>query len=514
MATSSVKQVSPTSSAALKGSSSRSKSRPTTATPRKSRSKSSANIAVPEEWLASFVPKEKPLPWFTQLLPTQERGVTAGLSQDGYALFFEQRTGKTWVAGAIIHRRQPHNLLVCGIKTNMKTTWETFFTAKLPYYKIFWDLSSMQAHQRAFKKAWGHFDFCALITNYEQLPKVIQRARKWFDEGMVVFDEGQRLKSRSTKSSRMARFLRNVKYRLLLSGTPMNDSPIDMWALMRFIEIDVFGENWGEFKRDWTRPGGFKGKQPIFRDHLGKRFAKMCQPYCMSLSQEEAGMERAKMNWQKIKLDPQQALYYNKLEKKMVVKIRGTKIKTPLAITNINKLQQMTGGWVYDEDKTIHKVGRAKESHLRKWLLAQDGPVVIFCKFKPDLDICARVARQNFDRVAVLDGSVKDTPNHPRRSQLLYAFQAGQIDVLICQQKTGGVGVDLYLARRAYVYSCGHSFIDFEQMAARLTWLGQKEPADFTIPYAPGTIDQDIRIAIKENRSVTSVTLDRLRWRA
>lgn len=370
----------------------------------------------------------------------------------------------------------------------------------------------MQNHQRAFKKAWGHFDFCVLLTNYEQLPQVIQRARKWFAEGMIVLDEGQRIKSRSSKGSRMARMLRNVKYRLLLSGTPMNDSPIDMWALMRFIEVSVFGENWGDFKKDWTRPGGFMGKTPIFRDHLGKRFAKRIRPHCMVVTQEDAGMTRAVVKWQKIKLEPQQAVYYNKLETTMVVKIGKTKVKTPLAITNINKLQQMTGGWVYDDEKNILKVGRAKESHLRRWLLAQDGPVVIFCKFKPDVAIAARVARQCFDRVAVLDGSIKDTKNAPRRSELLLDFQEGAFDVLVCQQKTGGVGVDLYLARRAYVYSCGHSFIDFEQMAARLTWLGQTEPAEFTIPYAPGTIDSDIRIAIKENRSVTSVTLDRLRY--
>lgn len=465
--------------------------------------------AAPAASRASYIPPNMPLPWFVQLLPHQVRGVEAGLSADGFALFFDQRTGKTWVAGAIVHRRQPRNLLVVGIKTNLRSTWEKFFREKLPYYEIFWDFDSMRARQ---KEAGGKA-YCVLFTNYEAVPGIIERAKKFFDDGMVVIDEAQKLKARGTRNSRMARKLRNVRYRLVLTGTPMDDSPIDLWAIMRFVDYTVLGINWGPFKEEWTVPSGYMGKVPKFKQTMLGRFIRAIGPYCMRITQEDAGIARAKVRWVRITPEVRQAELYASLERDMTVRVRGVRVTTPLTITQIGKLQQMTGGWVYDDDHNVLRVGRAKERHLRKWLLKRKGPVAIFCKFKPDVEICARVARQVFPRVAVLTGAVKDKPKDQARTRLLLDFQKGKFDVIVCQQETGGVGVDLYLAREAYVYSCSHSYVSFDQMVSRLTFIEQDEAAEFTVPYWPGTIDADIRVAIDEKRSVTQVVSERLRRR-
>jgi hypothetical protein len=72
---------------------------------------------------------------------------------------------------------------------------------------------------------------------------------------------------------------------------------------------------------------------------------------------------------------------------------------------------------------------------------------------------------------------------------MLLGFQRGDLDWMVCQQKTGGVGVDLYRARwKFFVYSMGHSFIDYDQMMSRFDFLEQNDAADIYILHAAATV--------------------------
>jgi len=410
------------------------------------------------------------------------------------------------MAGATIYHRAAQSILLVGLKSNLGSTWEAFFLEKLPYYELHYSYDTFKKSKHRWR---------VLLLNYEALDRnLVTRMRK-FEWDLIVYDECQRLKSRSSQSSRFARSMATgrAKARLGLSGTPMDDSPIDLWAIFRFLKPDLFGLRWSDFRDQWTRPSGYMGKTPLFREHLHGRFSKRIRPYVFRAVLEDLGIERAKIVWRKIDLEPQQERAYRKLEANSVLKLGRSKVTTPLAITNITKLQQITGGWVYDDEDRVVHVGNAKRRDLRKWLLDKEGPVVIFCKFTPDVDICVEEARRQFDRVAVLTGKVKDKGKNRARTQLLLDFQRGKYDVIVCQQKTGGAGVDLFIARHAYVYSCGHSYIDFDQMSARLTFLKQSGAARFEVPYAAGTVDGDIRVAVRSKRSVTEVVWERLRRR-
>jgi hypothetical protein len=111
---------------------------------------------------------------------------------------------------------------------------------------------------------------------------------------------------------------------------------------------------------------------------------------------------------------------------------------------------------------------------------------------------------------AKLWGKVKDVKRDKRRTNMLLAFQQGKLNWMVCQQRTGGVGVDLYRARKAFVYSMGHSFIDYDQMLSRLDFIEQNEPADFFLLMVRKSIDTDIATAVKRKKSITEAFYDRL----
>lgn len=407
-------------------------------------------------------------------------------------------------------------MMIVGFKSNIRSTWETFLNKYFPSFQVFHTWEKYRDHQRGFKRAWGIRDQAILLIHYEGLAKIIDKVvRHQFD--VVVYDEVHRLKSRSSATSRFARRLRTVPHRLALSGTPMDDSPNQMWGIMRFVEPEALGVQVKDYEAFFTRPSGYMGKTRKFKPQLHGIFLDRIRPFVYRVTKEDAGVTRSKTRWMPVRMKGEQKRIYEALERDMLVSVEGEIITTPLKITQIGKLQQITGGQVKDEEGELRLAGYAKKKVLRKILLEEDEwPIVIFCKYRHEVDMCVELARKIFPRVEKIDGSIKDKvykrkPDQLHRTWRVQEFQRGEIDVLVCQQRTGGVGLDMYKANLAIVYSCGHSWIDFDQMSSRLDFINKEVASELLVLFVPDTIDEDIRTSIKNKVSVTTATLNRLR---
>lgn len=470
-------------------------------------------------------------PWLKQLLPHQRTGTEAIVSTDGFAALFEQRTGKTWVTGAVleVEREDNHDVLLVGPLTNLESTWGKFLAEKLGWFSVHRDLKSYDAHRKRDPQG-----FRVLLLNPEAVTPIRAklRRRKW---DRMIWDEAQRLKNRTSQSSKDAHFIgKSARKRLALTGTPMDANPKDLWGILRFVEPSALGDNWKNFAQyflvepsiDLEKPMGMiqrkkmmlahqiaKNKAPVRDDRIDELAASVC-PYAMRITKEDAGIERADIHVVKFDLDPQEERRYRQLEKTMVVKAKGKTIKTPLKITQIGKLQQITGGYIKDEDGEVHQLGTSKRRRFRKLILEhveQGDPFVVFCKFVWEVHMLYRVIdRMNLGRGEKLWGKVKDKKRDKVRTNMLLAFQRGDIDWMVCQQKTGGVGVDMYRARKFFVYSMGHSYIDFDQMTSRGDFLHQEYAADFFILAARKSIDTDIVVSVKRKKSITEQFYGRL----
>jgi len=447
----------------------------------------------------SLVPP-KPLPLFVRLRDYQKRAVAFALTQRGVGLFCDPRTGKTWIALAVVEQLQPQDALAVVPLTNKLTTWLKWAKELLPNYTI---CLTVEEYKAASKPRM-------LLAHYELLPRIIKKLVKipW---GLVILDESQRIKARASKQSRNLRRLRHVERRLALSGTPMDDSEIDLWGQMRFIEPTALSDVWDHFDREFLKPDGYMGYGRKFRSELADQFNARISPYCLRVTRDEAGIPEPTMIWCPVMLFGDQRRAYERLERDWIMTINGAKIKTTMELTKRVKLQQLVNGFIFDDDGNAHPVGEAKLRKLRHLLKRKiKPPAIIFCQYLPEVAIIEKACGKFSDRVSSLTGAVKDKGKKRERSDLIEAFQRGTIDYLICQQKTGGVGIDLYKSRNAIFYSFNHSFIDFDQAKSRMDVAGEDAPTIFLI-YASHTIDEDKREAVLSKRSITDVVLNRLK---
>lgn len=398
------------------------------------------------------------------------------------------------------------------------------------------DLESYDQHRK--KNPQG---FRILLLNPEKVTPIRDklRRRKW---DRFIWDEAQRLKNRSSQSSRDAALIaKSSRKRLALTGTPMDLDPKDLWAIMRFVAPDVLGDVWKDFENEYLEKPAIdpkkiakirgvirrqkmllayqiaKRKAPVRKDKLDE-LAELIRPHAMRISKEDAGIDVAKVKVIKFNLDERHEELYRKLEKTMMLKHKGKVIKAPLKIVQIGKLQQITGGYIKDEDGEIHEVGTSKRRLLRKQILKRvkpGEPFVVFCKYVHEVHMVARmIERLNCGKGAKLWGKVKDGKLDKKRTNIILDFQSGKLDWVVCQQRTGGVGVDLYRGRKFFVYSMGHSFIDYDQMLSRGDFMFSDEPAEFIILAVEFSIDTDVVVSVERKQSITELFYDRLQRQA
>lgn len=461
----------------------------------------------------------------------QQEAVAFGVRVKTAAYFFEQGTGKTWIAGGVIDQlleNEPENFqgLLIGPLTNLETTWVAFFREQLPQVTI----------------CYCEADFVAapfprmMIINYESAARILWwKKTKKIRWSIIVYDEAHRLKDRNSGQSRVSRQLRNsADYKLILTGTPLDKTPSDAWAQFRFLVPEVFGIRWADFEDEFYEPleddgvaidwaklkrGSMKMQMILRRKIIARSkrkfdmnkldlFLERIKPYALRvLAEDVLDLKKLTITPVPVELRGVQRLIYEDLAVDSITRLGDHVVTAPLKIVKVWKLHQVCGGYVIDDDGNTHEVGRAKLRRTLHIVATQDKPVVIFCRYVEEvLAIEEELRKTGIKRIEVLYGK-----NRKKRPEIQRRFQKGGIDVLICQIRSGGIGVDLFRSHVGIIYSMSHSFIDYDQAIKRLQRRGQNQPVEFFILYVPGTVDEAIWDIVSSKGNVTRRILSRLK---
>lgn len=450
----------------------------------------SINREDAQRW--SLSPKQRSS-WYDKLLPEQKACADFSLTQSSVCLFCKQRTGKTYITMAVLEKLGWPNVLVVAPLTTVNTVWAKALSNS--EYEVVRDLQELK---KASKKV-------ALVTHYQAFVKIASKLAKFAWE-VIVMDESQGLKARNSKQSKAAKRLRQIGRRIALSGTPIDEGEIDIWAQMRFVEPSVLGDRWSDFATEYCYQTGYMGKVWKFNPKKKQQFLEVLKPYIYRLDTTFLGLKPIEFHSVPVHLLGRQRVLYDQMQEKGIVTIGDCAITAPLEVTARVKLEQMTGGHVLTEDGYPFTVGNAKVRKLA-WLIPRlKPPVVVFCQFLHEMPLVGEVLHKTFKRVGYLNGSVKDTDQDKRRTNLIADFQSGLYDALVCQVRTGGVGIDLTRSSSLVFYSLNYSFIDFEQVIYRCYGMNQKDVLKVYFLYAVDSVDEE-KLDLIESKKSTAYSI-------
>jgi SNF2 family DNA or RNA helicase len=192
---------------------------------------------------------------------------------------------------------------------------------------------------------------------------------------------------------------------------------------------------------------------------------------------------------------------YKELENEFYTEVEGQQITALNVLTKLLRLQQITGGYLPDDEGKVHKIDDNKRKLLADVLEDIDSkePLVIFARFHNDMNEIANVCDKAGLSWCELSGRINQ----------LKDFQRGDYDVIIVQIKSGGVGVDLTRARYALYYSIGHSLGDYQQSLKRVHRPGQDRTTYFIHLVVEGTVDVKVEKALVNKKEIIDEVLQK-----
>lgn len=462
------------------------------------------------------------------LWPAQQMVFDFAVNKKAAALLCQQRTGKTFITLKLIEHRINElegsdefvGLLVC-LLNNKESTWVDGLAKYVPQLQVFtnWD---------EFKKAKGHR---LLVLHFESLAGLISKLVKYKKFNWACVDEAHRLYNAGSKQSRAMARLSWIEWKIILTGTPMEKRPSDFFGQFKFLDPSVFGTNKGDFEEEWLdwkkididyrhgpRPGSpayrqkmmqqriLKGKAKFKEERLPE-FVELLKPYCIRIEKSDVGILPPKVIVHRMEYGAAHVGRYERMKKESVLEFRDVEVLAQMPATRVMKLRQLAAGFIYDEDGELHWLSSRKIHETIELFESLPKPVVIFAAFVPEvLRIHRMIEALGYDAALVYGGTPKK-----KRPGVWRAFQAAQLDAVVCQIGAGGVGVDLWKANHAIVTSMAYSSIIWDQAKARMDSRDKRIPAEIHLLMADKTIDEDLFDLIEIKGETTKSVLRQLK---
>lgn len=449
-----------------------------------------------------------------EMWPAQREAVEFCLQRPAAMLDMGMGCGKTRVAIEVIRQRARRVLVVCPkavipvwpreiSKYCGATAWKS-----LPR-RDSWTVGEYARRVDEMLRGPRDGYVQVVVVNYEAvwrkpLGDVLYRAAKDGLLDMVVLDESHRAKAAGSKVSKYLAMLgRAVPYRLCLSGTPMANSPLDVYGQYRFLDRSIFGTNHERFLQAYAVMGGpdrnfivgYKNQRDLMA-----RFRSIA--YTCSL---EDVADRAKLpdalpdQVLPVRLPARDMRALRELRRDFVAECSRGFAVAPNVLVRLLRMQQITSGFCEVHDAPgapgeLRELNSAKYDAALDW--ARDLPpgerLVVFCTFTHDLDTSRRLSE-------ALGRPFFELSGREHRADEWAASEGG---LLAVQIQAGAEGVDLTASSRALYWSLPHSLALYEQSRARIRRPGQSRPAQFVHLVAEGTVDEGVYASLRAKRDV------------
>ena len=461
----------------------------------------------------------------------QIMGYNLAIAQPSHAMLYEQGCGKTLTAIATIGRRfldgEITRVLIVA-PASVVPVWENEFAKFADFPHEVATLAGMPVKKR--KAALedmpeplgvvtdGDMEIVTplqvAVINYEATWRMEEELRDWGPD-LILCDESQRIKTPGTRQSKGLHNLgRRPKFKLILSGTPVTQGPLDFFSQYKFLDPQILGNSYYACRNRYAVMGGYQGYQIVGYRRMDE-FMNKVHSISFRVTKAEA-LDLPDMIEQELycELEPKARTAYRELLKESVTELEGeTQITAVNVLAKLLRLSQMTGGFIGTEEGEIVQASNAKMKLLTETMediLGQGKKLVIFARFIPEIHAIRKKLEEMKVDYSWIAGEIKMED----RGEMVQRFQEDpECRVFLAQIQTAGLGITLHAADTAIFYSLDYSFANLDQAMARLHRIGQKNKVTNIFLIARDTVDEKVRAALAQKQDVAKAVVDGENWR-
>lgn len=463
----------------------------------------------------------------------QMEGLQQSWDLEAFALLMEMGTGKSkividTIAGLYVTQRINGALIIApkGVYLNWaRSEIPVHMPDEVDYYIHCWSSAQNQA-QRLKQESIMSPDGTAIdifVMNIEALntERGMQSAIRFLENhaAITVIDESTCIKNPAAdRTKRCFTLAKMSKYRRIMTGTPITQSPLDLFSQFKFLDQGILGfTSFTAFRayyavmvtmtfgnRSFPKITGFRNLEQLQRDISAHSYRKL-KSECLDLP-EKIYQTRF------IELTDQQRKVYDKLKDEALVQLADDSVLTVTsALTMIMRLQQITCGHLKMDNGVIIDLPNNRMTALMELLDETSGKVIIWAHFRRDVEqIHAALAKEHGAQSVVHYYGGTDDEG---RAEALERFEKDdRCRYFVGTQGTGGRGLTLITSWTTVYYSNGYNLEHRLQSEDRNHRIGQKHQVTVIDIICQRTVDERVVAILKAKKNLAALVLDS--WRS
>lgn len=256
----------------------------------------------------------------------------------------------------------------------------------------------------------------------------------------IILDESQAIKNPDSIISKAVRELKSRR-KLILTGTPIENSTMDLWSQMSFVNPGLLG---GEtyFRKEYLIPIEKKRDEAKTR-----RLNALIKPFILRREKTQVARDLPEKveNIKFCDLSAEQREYYEKEKNTYrnlildLIEQDGLQKSQMVLLQGLTKLRQIANHPMMVDPEYKGDSGKFEDiTYMISNALGKDHKILIFSQFVKHLKLVERYLSSQNIPYAYLDGSVKDRKGEVEKFQ-----HNDNIRIFLISLKAGGLGLNL-----------------------------------------------------------------------
>ncbi|MBN2349713.1 MAG: DEAD/DEAH box helicase [Bacteroidales bacterium] len=313
----------------------------------------------------------------------------------------------------------------------------------------------------------------------------------------LVLDESQMIKNPASKTYQAVTQLES-EYKLVLTGTPIENSLIDLWAQLNFLNPGLLG-NLNFFKKEFVTP-----IEKLSDEEKKEKLQTLIHPFVLRRTKEFVARDLPPVSQQVVlcEMDEYQEQYYVKEKSKARNAILeninryGFDKSSIMILQTLTKLRQIASHPLMADEEYLGGSGKFEEVQRNLLnLIAEGHKAIIFSSFVKHLVLFQKYLDSEKINYALLTGKTKS-----REAEIAKFQENNNCPIFLISLKAGGVGLNLTAAEYVFLLDPWWNPASELQALSRAHRIGQDKQVFVYRFISKDTIEEKI-IKLQDKKS-------------
>ena len=462
----------------------------------------------------------------TEPFDHQRHALTQGAKEKNFAYFMEMGTGKTKVAiDNACYLYQLHFINYCFViaPNSVYQNWKKEISAHCPEEHNIW-IWKVDSEK---KLLLNDSKLTFILMNVEALSH--KSGTDWLQKilgsvglrSMMVVDESTTIKNRTARRTKsIIKMGAMVKYKRILTGSPVTKSPLDLYTQCYFLDWSLLGyESFYPYRSRYAVMHSMErnGRQiqfPKYYTNLEELEAKIKKFSYRVRKKDCLDLPEKQYVQRYIDLPEEQRKVYNDLKRRALSIINDNTVSYTNKLTEVLKLHQLTCGFYKTDEGEIHKFKtNPKLNELMSILEETEDKCIIWANYVFNIEMIKQKLEETYGKDSVVSIYGKDSV--PVRNDAVENFQHNdRCRFLVGNPTVGGYGLTLTAARYVIYYSNNYNLEVRQQSEDRAHRYGQTAQVTYVDLIVNKSIDEMILNSLENKIQISAKTLgeEALKW--